>query len=156
MSQQEELGDEKAAKIWLVDGREAWGSTFLCSIMLTWLWVTAIYCAAVLLSFLPSLSSALSLLFSLLLSFFPSSVIASPSIISPRLLLPRSVFFLCLCCIFIFFPIKHKLKNPQFHDPDNQFLKMIVIVAFPLAYGYKKPVRSRYSKKREIISLPVR
>lgn len=116
------------------------------------------------------------LLYTVLQCFFPFSP-PSPALFpcsSPSFshffpqassLLPLSFLLDCFClavfssfvfAVYFFFPIKHKLKNPQFHDPDNQFLKMIVIVAFPLAYGYKKPVRSRYSNKREIISLPVR
>lgn len=73
-----------------------------CSIVLTWLWVTAAAVLSSLSSFSGNLSSLSSLLPSL---YFPSSAIIFPSIISPTLLLllllPALFSPLCVC------PVRH-------------------------------------------------
>ena len=94
-----------------------------CSIVLTWLWVTAAAVLSSLSSFFGSLSSLSSLLPSL---YFPSSAIIFPSIISPTLLLlllllpPRTVFSsLCLSGetlqgspYFLFFVLQYGNSKP--------------------------------------------
>ncbi len=152
-------------KIGAVEGREVWGSTF-----------ALFYCADVALGYC-SMERCSSTFLSLLplravfprfppsfsLFIFPQAPIIFPSIISPRLLLPCSVFSLCvsskLCLVrharlpflytFFFCSFSTVQKFKTIILSLRQPISEMIVIGFPAAQRYKKQKKKKWFRCRK-------
>lgn len=92
------MAEEKQLKSGWKRGGKSGVPLLPASIVLTWLWVTALWCAAVVLSSVspPSLPLLLSLIPFFFFLIFPRALLYFPPIIFPRPPLPRCDSFLCV------------------------------------------------------------